>query len=321
MPATSRRRIAPAGWALLAGLAALLALWAKALPGETTRGEPRGPAATQPHHNPTSAPATFKVATYNILHLNRDLKEIAATIRKSQADLVCLQETNARSEQYLRKHLKDVYPHARFRRGSQAGGFGFLSKAPLQKVKYLPRKFGHFGTYLCQVTLGGRAVQVANVHLVATNPPRKADLAGLWDLQQKTESVRAKEIAYVHGKLPRKVPVILAGDLNSSPGWEAPRFLKNKGFIDSLASARADHASVVTWKWARGDRAALRLDYLFHTKEIRTVSSKVLTSEASDHSLVVSEMTWLSDPASRPTTRPGAETKDAAPETRPGEDG
>jgi len=277
------------------------------------------PPTTQPAEHPTTAPATFKVATYNILYLNRDLKEIAATIRKSQADLVCLQETNARSERYLRKHLKDLYPHARFRRGSQAGGLGFLSGVPLKKVKYLPRKFGHFGTHFCRVTLGGKEIHVANVHLVATRPRGRTDFAELWWLLGRSESIRAKEIDYIYQNLPKNRPVIVAGDLNSPPEWRAPRFLKSKGFIDSLASARPDHASVATWKWARADRAlALRLDYLFHTKDIRTLSSKVLTSDASDHSLVVSEMAWASRPATQPATRPAARPNAAIPAGPPG---
>lgn len=255
---------------------------------------------------PTAA-GTFRIATYNILYVNKDLKAIAATIRKSRADLVCLQETNNKSARFLRKELKGVYPHAHFSRSSGPGGFAFLSKTPLKKIQYLPRKFGHFGTLMCQVELAGKTVQIVNVHLIATNPGGKRNPWALLKLLGRTELARARQIAHIHGKLPEKMPVVLAGDLNSLPDWAAPTFLKSKGLIDSLASARKDHKNVVTWKWARkGASLALRIDYIFHTADIRTLAGKVLTSSASDHYLQVSTMRWAPKAASQPATRPAA---------------
>ena len=65
---------------------------------------------TNPASGPTTKPnVKFTVATYNINYGNVDLKKIARIIRKADADLVCLQETNRQSEKHLRRALRRKY--------------------------------------------------------------------------------------------------------------------------------------------------------------------------------------------------------------------
>ena len=295
------------------GAACALGLWRSA-GASRPPGAPAGTPATAPASLPASAPATqpgtFRVASFNVLYVNRDLKAVAETIRKADADVVCLQETNAASEKHLREALGKMYPHATFQPGGAAGGLGILSKTPLRNVRHLPAKFGWFGTHVCEANLGGRAVQLVNAHLTATVPPENATVVDTLRLWAATEAVRAKEIPYIVENTNPRLPRLIAGDLNAMPNGTAPRFLRDKGFLDSLASCRQDHEKVTTWKCERkGIELSLRLDYVFHTKDIQSTDCQVLPCAASDHSLVVSTLRWA--PAS---TRPAATGPSARPD-------
>ena len=171
------RRNAPGRLAALAcaGLAAIAVCGALSVGGPPQRPAPAP--ATPPASVPATSPATFKVATFNVLYENRDLKAVAETIRKSGADVVCLQETNEAAEKSLREQLGKTYPHATFKPGAGASGFGILSRTPLRNVKHLPPKEGWFGTHLCEANLAGRAVQIIDAHLTASTPPAGASVA------------------------------------------------------------------------------------------------------------------------------------------------
>lgn len=265
----------------------LTAVLAAAAAGLAPGHRPAADAATAP----TTAPAgRFAVATYNVLYKNRDLKELVETIRKAQADLVALQETNAASERALRRELSRLYPHMAFRHAPQAGGFALLSKSPLRNVTYVRPRHGYFGMLTARAMLGGKDVQVANVHLHPFNP-RKGESPVAALLQ--SEKVREKEIAYFAKRLAPKGPVIVLGDFNTTSQMAAPKRLSSRGFIDSFASVTENSDRHATWRLQQpGMELGLRIDYIFHTADVRTVGSRVIPSKASDHDLVVSKLAW-----------------------------
>ncbi len=117
----------------------------------------------------------FSVATYNINYGNPDLSEVASVIRQANADVVALQETNRASARYLRRALASLYPYMRFRTARAAGGFGFLSKVPLDKATYhRPTRNGFFGWYQVGVHLQEYDTLLTSIHLTP-NIPRRGD--------------------------------------------------------------------------------------------------------------------------------------------------
>lgn len=122
-------------------------------------------AASQADTPEPAAPKKLRVASYNINYGNANLKAVVEAIKKADADVVALQETNRTSERYLRKHLRKHYRHMHFEHAKRAGGFAFLSRFRLEKVRHLPRTVGWFGTYVATVKFEGRDVHLANVHL------------------------------------------------------------------------------------------------------------------------------------------------------------
>ena len=244
------------------------------------------------------------MASYNINFGNVNLKAIVETIKKADADLVCLQETNRTSQIYIRRHMRAKYRHSVFYGGARwADGFAFLSKTPIKNPKRLPSKFKYFDTWFCTVRLDGRDVRIVNVHL------RPFDARGIKSVGQAlgrmgaAEVWRMKEIAYIHSAIPAKMPVIVAGDFNAPPVMASAAYLTDKGFVDSFAAVNADHVKYSTWQWKYRDVLwRSRLDYIFCSKDIQPCTSRIITSNASDHYLVVSGFRWpkKDTPATRP---------------------
>ncbi len=260
---------------------------------------------TNPASEPTTKPTVkFSVATYNINYGNVNLKKVVKTIRKADAHLVCLQETNRRSEKHLRRAFKRKYRYMYFRSGQAAGGFGVLSKSPIKKLRYLPRKYGYFGTLLFHTKLGSKKVQVANVHLQPTVPRRGESGIELLKLFFQTETIRAREIKYIHDNLIKTMPTILIGDFNSPPYMTVPVFLVKHGFTDSFAAVTRGANTHTTWRWRyRNTEWKYRLDYIFCNARFKTLASKIIKSNASDHYLVTSTLEWATGKSSSATSQ------------------
>ncbi len=245
---------------------------------------------------PAGGDPTFSVATYNINWGNVDLRKTAATIRKAAADLVLLQETNVQSESYLRGQLRGTYRYMVFRgdRGQYAAErFGFVSKSPVTNLRFLRPKHGLFGAWIGETVVAGRKLQVANVHLEPAMLSREMGLTGALAALSKMEKTHAQEIEYLYKNLAADVPTLVGGDFNSLAEFAAPKFLLGKAFIDSFASVTEQPDNHRTWHWPVGrTELSARIDYLFHTRHLRTVESRTVEADSSDHLLVVSRLQW-----------------------------
>lgn len=261
-----------------------------------------GPASS-PATSPTtaSAPAPIVVATYNINYGNvgaKDLEAIVALIKKSQADVVAVQETTDAAAGYFRKHLAKQYPEMIFQGAPAAGGLGILARKPLEK-HYLPpiKDGGWFGTLIARTKLGGKDVWVVNVHLRATVPQGKTTIKGFMDLFAQTEDIRGREMRYILAEVGKlntaKLPVIFLGDFNSPSKMAAPLLIAGNGYIDSFAAVNRQADSQPSWHalW-QGVNYSLRIDYIYHGRPLRTLESNILEGGPSDHQPVVSKLQW-----------------------------
>jgi len=259
------------------------------------------PDADAPDEDAAEQPApqigpTFRLATFNVLYKNVDLAAVVETLRAADADVIVLQETNAASTRAIRRALRGTFGHMRFQHAGGAGGLGVLCRAPLGPVQWIEAKHGPHGSQLIRLRLGGRDVQLLNVHLFPTLPRAGDDLEAMLARYARAERIRRREIEYLHGRLAKGVPAVVAGDLNclGRLRGRVRRYLRAHGFTDSFASVHDrpdDHPTFHVRPDAAGT-AGLRLDYLFHDAEFRTLRSRVIPSAGSDHSLVVSTLAW-----------------------------
>lgn len=236
------------------------------------------------------------VATYNVLYRNTNLNALLEMVRGLDAGLVCLQETTPRIEQRLRADLATLYPHQVYQTAKGSGGFGALSRWPLEDVRFLPAENGMRGALLARVTPAGMKVSIefANVHLRTPQVAGLVSLPGILAGFQKAGEIQDREIRRVHAAFQGMGPRLLMGDFNSFSFGPAQAFLKAQGWTDSLASVHEKPDELSTW---RDQRASLgvgfRIDYLFHTSQFRTISSRVILKGSSDHDPVVSQLEWV----------------------------
>jgi endonuclease/exonuclease/phosphatase (EEP) superfamily protein YafD len=235
---------------------------------------------------------SVRVATFNVNYGNRLGDQVLGAIAESKADILCLQETTAQSEQFLRKHLAATYPefHSVGHQGHfYAERFVFASRMKPRDVVFVPPKDGLFGFYCATFLCGGTDVRVINVHLTPFGVPREATILEGMAAIAATESKHAGEIAGILKAVDADLPTIVAGDFNSLSSFQAPKALVESGFIDSFAFVHADADKHPTWHWpTRPLPLKLRIDYIFHSKHFHTVDSTVIRRNGSDHFLLVS---------------------------------
>ncbi len=236
----------------------------------------------------------LRVATFNINWGNVNLPDIARAIREADADLICIQESNAKSEQFLKQKFHKAFPHivfAGYQGKYAAERFGFLSTLPLSDLKYIPPTHGLFGSYLATVWYGEFRISVINVHLSPFVVPRGANFGQAWQAVSAVEAVHQNEIRMVGTHVVPECPTLVCGDLNSLSTFAAPLHLSSLGLIDSFAAVTEAADTHPTWRWPLGRlHIQFRIDYIFHSTHFRTVSSRTISTTGSDHLLVVSEV-------------------------------
>jgi endonuclease/exonuclease/phosphatase family metal-dependent hydrolase len=246
---------------------------------------------------PTAAsPESIRVATYNINWGNPNLDAVLGAIRQADADLVCLQETNAQSAAALRREFADDYPHLGFYGSVEpfaAGGFAVLSRLPVTREGFLPQREALFGTCILEVRAGDQLVQVIVVHLQPVLfQKRGGDVTALSVLRalEAAEQTHGKEMHQILTRVRTDVPTLIVGDFNSVSKFQAS-MLAERGFVDSFAAVNENPDSHPTWHWPikLGD-VTLRIDYIFHSPSFRALSSRVVRTAGSDHYLLLSEL-------------------------------
>ncbi len=268
----ARPTVAGTGWAA----AAAVSLLAVPLMSWIVWG--RGPHPGTPHSG-----TTLRLMTYNI-HSGYDsqgsqnLEAIAGVIEESGAEVIALQEV---SRGWLVDGSSDIPAWLSRRLGmafvfrgtaDPVWGNAILSRYPILEWGWgelpqqgtVPRR----GYLWARVEVGsGEPVLIVNTHLHHVEDEHAARLAQVeallefWSGRSRT---------------------ILLGDLNSRPEFEEMGRLRGAGLMD--AWEEAGQGSGLTWP-AREPYE--RIDWVWHTPDLRAISATVVSSTASDHLPVV----------------------------------
>ena len=218
--------------------------------GSSGAGEPAE--ASKPAELPPER-AVLRIATYNINFANRRLDAVVDAIRRADADVVWLQETNDESAAVLRREFAGRYPHIRFYgsvRPYAAGGFALLSAFPLKREKFMPAEHGLFGICTVEVQCGRREIQMLCVHLQPVLIPRGGgSVLSVLQAFEAAEQTHRRETAEVLRHVRQDVPVAIVGDFNSGSTSHVPMRLTESGFTDSFAAANESPDDYPTWRW------------------------------------------------------------------------
>lgn len=234
----------------------------------------------------------LRVVTYNLFWKNGVCKghkfDITSyVIKKTNADIVLLQETTPSWKRCLNRSLSHIYPYKKYKHYSEAGGLAILSKYPFKTKKYLySKRFLRHPAWLVNVQTQFGNIDLFNIHLrpsVDTN--NKIGFLGRELFHSPRD--RANEMHYLYRFLNINKPTIIAGDFNETYG-SSTLMLSYNGWIDTLA---LDDKDVSTWHWKVGPLTLKQqYDKIFVSPHFRVLNAQVLHEGISDHFPVIIDL-------------------------------
>jgi vancomycin resistance protein VanJ len=218
--------------------------------------------------------------TYNLNWANPDPAATMRAIADANADVVLLQEADAKWQRALEDTLAKKYPHRKFRlHGRYAGGIAVLSKLPIRAEEEIPSPVNTwFPAQRVVIDAPFGDVQLLNVHL------RPAVDGGSWIKGfVTTPPLRLREVEAYWPKLSHELPTIVAGDFNEDPTGTAVAFLEKHGL------ARVPAKGPRTWHYVDGGHELLKMDidHVLIDGTLTARDGEVLDTGTSDHRPVV----------------------------------
>jgi endonuclease/exonuclease/phosphatase (EEP) superfamily protein YafD len=220
----------------------------------------------------------FRVLGFNVNWGGPKPDLAVQAIAGSDADIVCLQETNPAWEELLRKTLAAKYPRMLFRHFSGAGGKAFLSRLPIREIRYVTEKAGWFPGWVVEVQTPSGTVHVMNVHL---RPPL-SDRGGFsLGALYSTKDIRLQEVKDLHAHLDEKLPTIVMGDFNENTSGAAAGWFKSRGMTDAVQEFDP-YGKTWHWNTSLGTFSAC-FDHIFYSAHLHCVEADIIKEGASDH--------------------------------------
>ncbi len=216
---------------------------------------------------------TISVVTYNVNYhfINKNVVSILDSIN---ADVVCLQETNAAWEDIIKKGLISKYSFIEFKHRGTAGGYAILSKYPIINTQYIRNEPGWFPAWATTIKKNNDSIQILNTHL-KPGLTRKGRIG--WNAYFKAEEVHIEELKTFIAKLNLNLPTIILGDFNENDNGKSMKWLLDEGFDDALPKF---DKRTKTWRWVilKG-----RYDHIVSNQKLICTDAKVYKLGKSDH--------------------------------------
>jgi len=237
--------------------------------------EPRDPTPGVPH---------YRFVTYNVHFPEaRDGKTLDA-VRRTNGDVICLQETNLAWSEALSSALADEYPFMLFKPLEGADGLGVLSRFPLADLGLLPRPEGWHPAWYVMVETPAGPVQLLNVHLRAAFDAEGDPASSFFG----TGADHLDEIRSFTKVLDSGAPRIVLGDFNEGVDGDAVRHLENGPYRNALPLY---HPGQPTW---RGSSVAgaleMTVDHILFDGWFEPLNAYILDRGNSDHLPVVAHL-------------------------------
>lgn len=236
---------------------------------------PRLPARSAPCNH------TLRVVTYNIRSGSLGTAEIGRELKRADADVICLQEATGLDG------VPDPVPTLKSALFSydvaQYSEFTIFSRFPIVAQHNHPLStYEGFGALETRIDVQGRKLAVFNVHV--TNLQKGPPFA-LSDAIRKPSNVRREQVELV-STLAEKcaVPIVIAGDFNLPPRGHLYRRLA-EGHHDAFRSNNFGFGYTYPAAFP-----LMRIDYIWSGNGAKPISSRVLSTRASDHRPLVAEI-------------------------------
>jgi len=249
--------------------------------------------ASRPTPNFTPAEPSLRAVTYNINWGSPKPEAVAKFLMTADADIICLQETHAQWETFLKSRLAKIYPHSYFHSARGAGGIAFMSKHPLNNTRPLKAADGWFPGLITEVESALGSVQVLNVHL---RPPLSDSGSATLSAYYNSPDIHRKELTGFLKSANFDNPLIIAGDFNENEARAAVNELLSKGFTDALSMYDTE-SKTWAWKVFPGINLSNRYDHILFNRRLACTGAGVGAIDASDHRPVIAALVNNTAPA------------------------
>ena len=246
-----------------------------------------------PLHTSRIASDTLRVITYNTLHSNPQLEDDARWLLTQEADVIILQEISAEADEPRLAPLRRYYPSYAYISGSVR----IFSKYPIidndiiliqDSANWYVRRYA----LRSKLNVNGELITVYSVHLdlpINRNEARfpiGLNVPVLGILAHYDETSRNTQIRnLVADATAQDTPVIIAGDFNTSHTSAAYHILTQAGLRDSFAGA--GNGFGFTFPATDTIPPLIRIDYIWHSPDLKAVSAMRGMQRGSDHYPVI----------------------------------
>ncbi|MGW8062227.1 endonuclease/exonuclease/phosphatase family protein [Streptomyces ziwulingensis] len=226
----------------------------------------------------TGAPAGPPVAELRVLTSNVEFGQgtgaLVSAVRRTEPDLVFVQECEHTCDAALRRGLAADYPHRQAVEGGGSEGSVILSAFPLKATPGVPGTMGMPGAV---ADVRGHAVRLQLAHPMPPLP----DQVGLW--RRELEALR--DAAAGDGD----TPAILAGDFNASQDHAAFRRILDTGLRDAARLAGAGRTA--TWPARTAPAFGAQIDHVLVSDDFAAHRVRFLDLADTDHRALVVDLT------------------------------
>lgn len=300
-------------WILKARVYFIISLLALILSWSTTK-------TSFPYHNNEEIidPVGLKVMSYNVRVFDRynwtqeknTVTEMLRFIKSQEADIICLQEFGTSkqakdgvTETFILNALREYpyhfihyTPQSLSKRHQQ--GLAILSKFPINSQKIKGDANLKSGcTIYADIQLKTERIRIINSHFESIHFTSKYDIIEGIDgenyktrIKSATKSIneaavqhskRAQEIATIVSA--SAIPVVLCTDMNNTPVSYSYHTL-NKALEDAFL-----HQGTGFGATYNGSYPFLRIDFIFHSQELKNIGYKRIKVKHSDHFPIMAE--------------------------------
>lgn len=252
--------------------------------------------------------ATYNVNSFNHEHTGYSCKEIAVFMKNQRVDIICFQELGIHNEFGIDSLSVTLAEWPYYYIPSSPTGESLLqlalfSRYPIKKEQLISFPNTNNCSFWCDIDVNGKMIRLFNNHLQTTEVSRnkrnlekelrtddterveRAALSLADGLYQNFKK-RATQANYINQLVAASpYPTLVCGDFNSLPSSYTYTTVKGDKLNDGFQTS--GHGYMYTFRYFKH---LLRIDYIFHSKEIQGEDYFSTDLEYSDHNPVVMRM-------------------------------
>jgi len=216
----------------------------------------------------------LRVVSLNVNIANQHKSAVLDYLRAADPDVIVLIEVDGDWTSAL-ESLRATYPLQLFAPRGDNFGLAFLSRVPIRDLRIVRTSDHATPSVLARLTLDGRELAILATH---PPPPMNGEMAAIRDAGLHGAAALVARL---------KVPVLLIGDLNTTPWSQGMRLLRDGSNLDFRSP---DAAWTPTWNALTP--FAIPIDHALVTPPLVVASRHIGPGVGSDHRPQVVEIGW-----------------------------